>query len=368
MKAEETQAKETIAAETMAEVTIVVAPRERFSYAKQSLDSLYEHTQVPFKLVYVDGNSPSPEREYIEQQSSAKGFKLIRRDHYLWPNRARNLGLAEVDTPYVVFVDNDVVVQPGWLRILLDCSKTTGATVVGPLMCHEEPVHEVVHFAGGESHIVVDVKDRRHLREKMYLQDKAVEAVRSRLERCETELCEFHCMLVRADVFDTLGPFDETLLNTKEHLDFCMNVMALGRTVYFEPDSVVTYVPGPVLAWRDIPFYMLRWSNDWELVSLARLQEKWNLAEDGYFKQKYKALGWRRRDTILKPLLDKIGLCDRRSFPHKLLMFGLLAPIETALNRTMTRWYARKHLQAPLEIPVAVLADSPSEQVAALCR
>ena len=37
--------------------------------------------------------------------------------------------------------------------------------------------------------------------------------------------------------FETLGPFDESLLNTKEHLDFCMNVMALGRTVYFEPDS-----------------------------------------------------------------------------------------------------------------------------------
>ncbi len=344
MKAKETFPKENMPEENAPEVTIVVAPRERFSYAKQSLDSLYEHTQVPFKLIYVDGNSPSPEREYIEQQSYEKGFKLIRRDHYLWPNRARNLGLAEADTPYVVFVDNDVVVQPGWLRLLIDCSKSTDATVVGPLMCHEEPVHEIVHFAGGESHIVVDVKSRRHLREKMYLQDKAVEAVRSKLKQCETELCEFHCMLVRADVFETLGPFDETLLNTKEHLDFCMNVMALGRTVYFEPDSVVTYVPGPVLAWRDIPFYMLRWSNDWELTSLARLQEKWNLAEDGYFKQKYKALGWRRRDTILKPLLDKLGLRDRRSFPHKLLMFGLLAPIETAINRVMTRQYARKHL------------------------
>ena len=113
---------------------------------------------------------------------------------------------------------------------------------------------------------------------------------------------------------------------------------------------------------------MLRWSHDWELRSLARLQEKWNLAEDGYFKQKYKALGWRRRDTILKPILNKMGLTDRRSLPHKLLMYGLLAPTETMINRIMTRRYARRHLQAPLERPVAVLADSPSEQVAALCR
>ena len=341
-------------------VTIVVTPRERFSYTQASLESLYAETTVPFELVYIDGNSPPKEREYIKEQSKQKGFKLIRTDFYLWPQRARNMGLAEVKTPYVVFFDNDVVVKAGWLRTLIDCAETTGATVVGPLMCHEEPIHEIVHFAGGESHIVTDIKDRRHLREKMYLQDRAVETVLPKLEQTETELCEFHCMLVRTDVFDELGPFDESILNTKEHLDFCMNVMALGRTVYFEPDSLVTYVPGPPLAWRDLHFYMLRWSNAWELSSLARLQEKWNLCEDGYFKHKYKALGWRRRDAILQPLLDKLGLTNRRALPNKLLMFGLLAPIETTVNRLMTWNYARQHLQDPLNKPPAIAPTAPS--------
>lgn len=341
-------------------VTIVVVPRERFSYMRPSLESLYEHTQVPFELVYVDGNSPTREREYIKQQAALRKFKLIRKDHYLWPNHARNLGLAEVKTPYVVFVDNDVVVQPGWLSTMIDCAEEKNATVVGPLMCHEEPVHEVVHFAGGESHIVVDVKSRRHLREKMYLQGRSVEMVMPKLTQCETELCEFHCMLVRTKVFDELGPFDESILNTKEHLDFCMNVMASGRTVYFEPDSVVTYVPGPLLTWRDLHFYMLRWSNAWELASLARLREKWDLSEDGYFKHKYKSLGWRRRDAILQPILDRVGLRDRRAFLNKLLMYGLLAPIETTLNKWLTYRYARRHLTRSLPKPAAVSKTVPS--------
>lgn len=341
-------------------VTIVVVPRERFSYAKPSLESLYENTTVPFELVYVDGNSPRAEQQYIAAAAKAKGFKLIRTDHYLWPNRARNMGLAEVKTPYVVFVDNDVVVLPGWLETLLACSQANDATVVGPLMCHEEPVHEIVHFAAGESHIVTDVNDRRHLREKMYLQGRLVKEVQSRLEQGETELCEFHCMLVRMDVFDQLECFDESILNTKEHLDFCMNVMALGRKVYFEPDSVVTYVPGPPLAWRDLHYYMLRWSDAWELSSLARLREKWNLCEDGYFKQKYKALGWRRREAILQPMLDKLGLGDRRTLPSKLMMFGLLAPIETVINRLMTYRYAQRHLQTPLQKQQAIASDVPA--------
>ena len=40
------------------QVTIVVSPRERFSATKESLESIYQHTKIPFKLIYVAGNSP----------------------------------------------------------------------------------------------------------------------------------------------------------------------------------------------------------------------------------------------------------------------------------------------------------------------
>lgn len=39
-------------------VTIVVVPREQFSKAEASLESIYATTPPPFDLVYVDGNSP----------------------------------------------------------------------------------------------------------------------------------------------------------------------------------------------------------------------------------------------------------------------------------------------------------------------
>ena len=132
-------------------ITLIVVPRERFSYAQKSLDSLYDHTQIPFKLVYVDGKSPRGLRRSLEQQSIEKGFKLIRTEQYLYPNQARNIGLQYADTKYVAFVDNDVIVSPGWLRSLVQCAEETDAAIVGPLMCQHEPVHQEIHFAGGES-------------------------------------------------------------------------------------------------------------------------------------------------------------------------------------------------------------------------
>lgn len=150
-------------------------------------------------------------------------------------------------------------------------------------------------------------------------------------------------MLVRSQIFEQLGLFDEVLLNTKEHLDFCMNVIQTGGTVYFEPNSIVTYVPAKSLQWTDLHYYMLRWSDAWEVASLARLREKWDLAEDSYFQHKYKIMGWRRKNTILRPLARKLALGMENSWLEKAFVFGL-AKGEKVLNSYLTAQYARKHL------------------------
>lgn len=294
-------------------VTIIVVPRERFSCTQESLESIYEHTTIPFHLIYVDGNSPEKIHNYLNQQSQEKKFQLLRTDYYLTPNQARNLGLSYVKTPYLVFIDNDVIVSKGWLKALLTCAEETNAAVVGPLMCQEKPLHEIVHFAGGESHIWVDKTGRKRLREKMYKQGQKVQDLLPKLQRTETELAEFHCVLVRRNIFDKIGVLDEALMNTKEHLDFCMTVREKGEKVFFEPSCLVTYTFGEPLEWSDLHYYMLRWSNAWTLSSLHRLRDKWQLSEDGYFTSKYKKLGWRRKMTFIAPIIFR-------------LTFGLYSP------------------------------------------
>ena len=342
-------------------VTIVVVPRERFSYTHQSLTSIYQNTELPFELVYVDGNSPVPVKEYLAVQAQHRGFELIRTDYYLYPNQARNLGLSKVKTKYVVFADNDIVVQPGWLKSLIDCAETTNAAVVGPLMCQHEPIHAEIHCAGGESRIIVDAKGRRRMREKMYKQGHQTVKMRSQMQRSQTELCEYHCMLVRMDIFGELGYLDEQMLNTKEHIDFCMQVIEAGHQVYFEPDSLVTYVPAVPLQWSDLHYYMLRWSDDWETKSLERMRQKWDLAYDSYFRQKEKALGWRRRDTILSPIVNKLTFGINNRLLKKLVMFGLLAPVEKTLNHYLTSRHESAARKRQENSPV--VAPKPKELV-----
>lgn len=285
-----------------ARATIVVVPRERFSAARESLESVLADTEKPYELVYVDGGSPRKLRRWLEAQAAEHGFELIRRDRYLSPNEARNIGLAAVaDTEFVAFLDNDVLVKPGWLKKLIECADETGAAAVGPLTCEYD--FDTVHFAGGEVEINEEKEDEevaRRVHDKMYHPQRKLETVRDELVRQEVQLCEFHCVMARTDALREIGGLDEGLLNTREHLDFSLSLAKKGGSVWFEPESVVAYIPPPPLERSDVHFFMLRWSNDWERRSLNHFRQKWDLVEDDFFKRRLGRLGWRRQSMVVK--------------------------------------------------------------------
>jgi GT2 family glycosyltransferase len=326
------------------DVTIVTVPRERFSCAARSLQSIYDNSDVPFQLVYVDGGSPAPVRRHLKAQAASKGFELIRTEYYLSPNEARNLGLMRARTKYVVFIDNDVVVAPGWLGPLVRCGEETGAAVVGPLNCEGTPVHEHIHFAGGGCH--VRVEDRpgrrgRHMVDTIHRQGERLSHVRGQLKREETEVAEFHCLMARTDIFEKIGPFDEGLLSVRENLDFCLLVAQAGGRIYLEPASVITYLASEPFAWSDLPYYAVRWSDAWTLASLHRLRDKWGLTEDAYFTRQYANLGWRRKLYLVRE-----GLLGRvPSWRARVALEKVVLPIEERWAKWTFARYARRRAQ-----------------------
>src|SRR5262245_29177704 len=205
------------------QVTIVVVPRERFSHSERSLTNIYEHTACPFKLRYVSAGAPAPVLRHLEREAQRKSFQLVQAEHYLSPNRARNLGLRGVQTKYVVFLDNDALVTPGWLDALVHCAEETGAWVVGPLSLIGEIKRQTIHMAGGKLRISED-RGQRVLYDEQYLFDASLTELQAPLERRPWDYVEFHCMLVRTDAFERLGPLDEGLLSLHEHIDFCLSV------------------------------------------------------------------------------------------------------------------------------------------------
>tara|TARA_R110000823_G_scaffold27609_18_gene80525 strand:- start:12407 stop:13372 length:966 start_codon:yes stop_codon:yes gene_type:complete len=260
-----------------AAVTICVTPRERFSCAVDSLKNIAANTAPPYNLLYIDANSPEPIARELAAICAQHGFEYLRVDDYLPPNSARNLALAKIDTPFVAFADNDLFVQPGWLHALLRCAENTGAWAVTPVVLEGGAALQIVHMAGGDL-IEEEAAGYNRIRQQHRYMKLPLRNVRKKLRREVVDFFEFHCVLLRTDVFAEREFLDEGFLSHQEHVDLAREIRAAGGRVYLEPEAVVRYDTARRFEEYDREFFELRWSDDWSDRSIEHARQKWRLA------------------------------------------------------------------------------------------
>ena len=268
--------------EPVGSITIVAVPRERFSVAPRSLRSLLANTARPYQLIYVDAGSPPHIRDEIASAARQHGFAVLRTDHYLSPNQARNLGLAEATGELVVFVDNDVLFMPGWLPALVEHARETGAALVSPLIQIGEPRDGLIHFAGGDLTIDEPANPKR-LSESHRLSGRRIADMSDALQPAPCDYGEFHCVLLRHSILKRLGPFDEALLSVTEHVDLGLALREIGARARFEPRSRVLYYDGGPFTLADAAYASLRWSDEWNRRSFEHFVQKWGFDPSSIF-------------------------------------------------------------------------------------
>ena len=293
-------------------VTIAFVPRERFSHTRRSLETLRRHTPDGVKFLIVDGGSPRHVARCLRSQAQIPGTRLIRTEHLLAPNEARNLAGRAIDTKYMLVVDNDVLVTPGWFEPLVAAAEEHGAALVSPVTLEGELEGALVHQAGATIELLIDGGTRRLHTHRPHTNRPFAEVgpdIQSRF----VDLLEFHATLVRMDVFRQVGGGDEQLTSSRDHLDFCMRVAGAGGRIYLEAKSVVTHLLGPPFRWTDYPFYLLRWCDAWNTESLDHFHRKWDLTPDEVsFGERIGWLTRRRRMAMEEGLLTPIGRWLRR--------------------------------------------------------
>jgi GT2 family glycosyltransferase len=289
-------------------ITIVIVPRERFSAAEQSLESLFNNTSLSFEQIVVDGGSPEPLASRLRQTSELRNFTLLRSERFLSPNQARNRALRHrITSEWVVFADNDVIFAPGWLEALMACAESTGADMVSPLYLEGPLADTRIHMAGGQAHFR-QLRSRRIFFERHHFCKRRITSVRQHLRRELVELFEFHCVLFRLSLLEAIGPFDEALLSTADHVDACLKIRQLGGRILFEPAAVVSYLTPERLDPMDLAYFQLRWSDDWNRRTLDHVRCKWRLEPgDPYLAAAAKWLKRHQQLASERPLHALVG-------------------------------------------------------------
>jgi glycosyltransferase involved in cell wall biosynthesis len=281
-----------------------MVPRERYSGVGRAIETLYEHTRdVPFNLVVTDGGLPAGVREAIAHASRQRGFRFVQQAYPLAPNEARNIGLHHVDTPWLVFADNDVVFTSNWLPPLLAAAEELGAWLVGPTILDGAIDRGRIHAAGGDAGFdEIDGKRRYHF-QPGFSQKKLADVSRE-LRRGPTSMLEFHVLLARSDALRKIGPLDEGFVSLADHDDLVLSALAAGGTAVYEPGSTVSYhdpdTSVDVLRPGDLPMYLLRWGEAWNRASLRHAVRKWRLdPDDPWIEQADRWMRARRRRAYI---------------------------------------------------------------------
>jgi GT2 family glycosyltransferase len=253
--------------------TVIVTPRERYSPTLTSLRSLFATLPVEVPVIVIDGAFPEPVRRDLAELQLARPFRVAKRDWPLIPNEARNIGTAMAETEFIVFSDNDMEYEPGWLEALEAHADRTGADVVAPLICIGPPAATIIHHAGGILSLTRDSESIR-IREKHNLMNRPIEELAAADLPEITDTGEFHSVFVRTEFMRKLGPLDERLI-TREQNDFALRIRHAGGRVGFERRAIVTYNAKTPLRRGDLEYHVFRWNPVDALNSIETLESVW---------------------------------------------------------------------------------------------
>jgi HAD superfamily hydrolase (TIGR01662 family) len=149
--------------------TTVVVPTVGRPSLEVLLDRLTAPAEETIPIVVVD-DRPAPDTGLLDPTMLGQADIRVARSGGRGPAAARNLGWRVARTPWVSFLDDDVVPQDGWLSHLRHDLETAGADVVGiqgrvsvPLPEHRRPNDWERGTAGLESAlwITADMTYRR---------------------------------------------------------------------------------------------------------------------------------------------------------------------------------------------------------------
>ncbi|HJR08930.1 MAG TPA: glycosyltransferase [Pyrinomonadaceae bacterium] len=186
---------------------------------------------------------------------------------------ACNQGAARARGRYLVFLNNDTVVLPGWLKHLRETVEGDASVgAVGSMFLYEDGrVQEAgagiwqngaaFHYGWGGS-----AEDRRYNFAR------------------EVDYCSGASLLVRRDLFERLGGFDRRYAPAYyEDVDICFGIRSLGYKVVYQPMSRIVHYEGAT-AGRDTTATGFK---RYQTINREKFVEKWrevlereNLPED----------------------------------------------------------------------------------------
>ena len=274
----------------MADFSIIIPTYNAGALTRACVSRLLDQA-LPAEIIVVDDGSSDDTATALS--ALGDGIRVVALDSNQGFASACNAGARVASSGLLVFLNNDVVPNEGWLSAFARSEAAhPQAGVIGAKLLFPD---------GSVQHAGVAICQDgypRHLYAGFPSDHPAVN--KSRAFQAVTAAC----MLVRAEVFSRAGGFDTSYRNGFEDVDFCLRVRDLGYEVRYCHESVLMHLesasPGRFAAERqNARLFLSRWAN------ALRADDVSFYLEDGLISIDY---GERfRPKLVVDPLLGLAG-------------------------------------------------------------
>lgn len=221
-------------------VSIVIPVFNRLDFTEKCLEAVDANTPagIPFEVVVVDNGSSDGTTDFLKEAHEAGRLRAVFNSENLGFARACNQGAQTASGRYVLFLNNDTEVQPGWLEPLVKVlDEDPRVAAVGSKLLFPDGTiqHAGVIIAGVEGNTLLSPFNAFYTEsgdEELSNLPQIYQAVTAA------------CVLVRKSSFDAVKGFDEGYWNGFEDVDFCFKLGEHGWLVVYEPKSVVIHHEG----------------------------------------------------------------------------------------------------------------------------
>jgi GT2 family glycosyltransferase len=246
--------------------SIVVLCHDQVELTRVCIESVRECTAGSYEIIVVDNGSTDGTRAYLEREKR-RGIRVVRHDRNLGYGAGNNAGIARSRGRYVVLLNNDVVVTPGWLdRLVRVVESDPRIGLVGPVTNNVSGVQRL-----GEGHYST-------LR-GLLLWSRLIARLGAGRTQDVKRLVGF-CLLIRREVVQSLSSrgrlFDESFgLGNYEDDDLCLRASLAGWRLVVALDCFVHHEGSRTYQALGVLDRLLAENRE-------RFRRKWGALGDGY--------------------------------------------------------------------------------------
>ncbi len=209
-------------------VSIIIPTHNKLPFTRLCLESLYHNTDYPnFELIVVDNASTDGTRAYLEGlKQSIPNMQVIFNEHNEGFAHANNQGIMRSRGDYIILLNNDTIVTPGWLsRLIHHLERDKQIGMVGP----------VTNSAGNEQMIPAAYANLEEL--ETFAQRRFITHEE---QSFEIEMLAMFCVTIPRKIVDQVGLLDERFeLGTFEDDDYSHRVKLGGYKLICAEDVFV---------------------------------------------------------------------------------------------------------------------------------